>query len=482
MTIFYKGNSFKYEMENILKLFFPVERFKHIYDSSEYPPDEYVVIEVESVDEKTDNLFVTVKAGEFNKTLKTLNHSKADSEMESARLLYTLLEELTGIRPQWGVLTGIRPVKWVQRRLQDSKSFEEIKNEFSEKLYIADDKIDLSFRIAQNQKEILSENNSKDFSLYVSIPYCPSRCSYCSFVSHAITGQKAKTLLPEYLEKLVKEIAFTAEKADKIGLCLKTVYIGGGTPTALSASELKMVTDAIEYYFSPKNLEYTIEAGRADTIDREKLEVIKNANANRISINPQTFDDSILKLIGRKHTAKQVKDCYNLARGMGFSSINMDFIAGLPSDTFEGFSKSIKEALNLSPENITVHTLSLKRSSQLFNELNAKGDYSEVQKMVDFTYKTLTDNGYEPYYLYRQKNTIGNLENVGYSKQGHFGKYNVYIMDEIQTILAVGAGAVTKIVLPDDIVRFYNYKYPYEYISGFDDIIAKKEEAFKLLI
>ncbi len=475
MTIFYIGNTFKYEMENILKLFYPVRRFKHIYDSDIFPDDEFVVIKTEGND-----VFVTVKKGSFEKTLKTLNHPENDMEMEAARLLYTLLNELTGILPEWGILTGIRPVKWVQRRLADDKSYEEIRKEFSEKLYMAPDKIDLSFKIAENQKEILADNGKRDFSLYVSIPYCPSRCSYCSFVSHAIAGHKAKALIPEYLNKLTEEIAFTAEIAKEKKLNLKTVYIGGGTPTALSAEELKIVTDAITEHFSPNGIEYTIEAGRADTIDQEKLNVIKNSGATRISINPQTFNDDVLKAIGRKHTAEEAKECYLLARSMGFSSVNMDFIAGLPSDTFESFKASIDKAISLSPENITVHTLSLKRSSKLFEESGDSDDYSDVQKMVQYSYKALTENCYEPYYLYRQKNTKGNLENVGYSKKGHFGKYNVYIMDEIQTILAVGAGAVTKVVLPDDIVRFYNYKYPYEYISGFDDILAKKREVLKL--
>jgi len=475
MTIIYIGNTFKYEMENILKLFYPVRRFKHIYETSLYPDDDYVVIKTENC-----NVFVTVKKGDFEKTLKTLNHPEDDLEMEAARLLYTLLNELTGLLPEWGVLTGIRPVKWVQRRLSDNKTYDEIRKEFSEKLFMTPDKIDLSFKIAENQKDILSDNAKGDFSLYVSIPYCPSRCSYCSFVSHAIAGHKAKALIPEYLNKLVEEIAYTSELTKEKNLNLKTVYIGGGTPTALSAEELKFVTDAVNRYFSPNGIEYTIEAGRADTIDKEKLEVIKASGATRISINPQTFNDDVLKAIGRKHTAKQVEDCYALARSMGFYSINMDFIAGLPTDTLESFKMSIDKAISLSPENITVHTLSLKRSSKLFEEYSTSDDYSEVLKMVQYSYKALTENGYEPYYLYRQKNTKGNLENVGYSKKGHFGKYNVYIMDEIQTILAAGAGAVTKIVLPDDIVRFYNYKYPYEYISGFDDILAKKREALKL--
>lgn len=482
MTIFYNGNTFKYEMENILKLFYPVRRFQHVYESREYPDDEYVSIDVSPVGEGGCDLSATVKKGDFFRTLKTQNHPEADAEMECARLLYRILHELTGVRPQWGVLTGIRPVKWVQRRLSAGKTPEEIRREFESELYMTPEKIDLSFRIAEAQKEILLDNGPKDFSLYISIPYCPSRCSYCSFVSHAITGQKARALVPEYLDKLVKEIGFTAKISRETGLRLRTIYIGGGTPTALSAGQLKQVTDAVAVHFPLSDgVEYTIEAGRADTIDAEKLQVIREAGATRISINPQTFEDAVLKAIGRKHTGQQVIDCYELARKMGFSSINMDLIAGLPADSYEGFCRSLDKAVELDPENITVHTLSLKRSSELFQQMSGDEDYSEVQRMVAYAYRALTAAGYEPYYLYRQKNTRGNLENVGYAKPGHFGKYNVYIMDEMQTILAAGAGAVTKIVLPGDIERIYNYKYPYEYISGFDDILAKKQRVKILL-
>lgn len=482
MTIFYNGNTFKYEMENILKLFYPVKRFRHIYESREYPPDEYLSIDVKKSGAGVSNLSVTVKKGDFFRTAETKGHPDEDGEMECARLLYRLLCDLTGIHPQWGVLTGIRPVKWVQRRLTVGKTLKEIRREFEKELYVTPEKTDLSFRVAKAQEGILSDSDPKDFSLYLSIPYCPSRCSYCSFVSHAITGAKAKALVPEYLDKLTEEIAYTAKIARETGLRLSTVYIGGGTPTALEAKELRQVTHAVLEHFSPKSgVEYTIEAGRADTIDKEKLAVIKEAGATRISINPQTFEDSVLAAIGRKHTGQQVIDCFALARQMGFSSINMDVIAGLPIDTLEGFCKSLDQAINLAPENITVHTLSIKRSSALFQQMSGEEDYSAVQRMVEYAYHALTGAGYEPYYLYRQKNTRGNLENVGYSKPGHFGKYNVCIMDEIQTILAVGAGAVTKIVLPGEIERIYNYKYPYEYIANFDDILAKKER-IKILL
>ncbi|MDD6033347.1 MAG: coproporphyrinogen dehydrogenase HemZ, partial [Oscillospiraceae bacterium] len=332
------------------------------------------------------------------------------------------------------------------------------------------------------QQELLKGDQPRDYSLYLSIPYCPSRCSYCSFVSHAITGKKALELVPKYVRTLVRELSLTAEIAKEAGLRLRSVYIGGGTPTALTAAQLREVTNAVRSYFPlTPDVEYTIEAGRADTLDEEKLRVIKEAGAGRISINPQTFSDSVLQAIGRKHTAEDVVRCYELAREIGFDSINMDFIAGLPTDTYESFCRSIDRAVELAPENITVHTLAIKRSSDLFASGYVTEDYRPAQRMVEYAYERLTAAGYLPYYLYRQKNIVGNLENVGYAKPGHFGRYNVYIMEEVQTILAAGAGAVSKAVLPDDLVRVYNYKYPNEYITGFEDILARKRDLLKVL-
>ncbi|MGI5857196.1 MAG: coproporphyrinogen dehydrogenase HemZ [Candidatus Merdivicinus sp.] len=479
MTIFFSGNRFKYEMENVARLFFPLRRFSFVYDSEEYPEADYLAfIRRENV--SGGELTVRVREGGFDETavsqVKMGEGYENACEMEFARMLYRLLQKITGVTPKWGVLTGIRPVKRLQYAMDSGKSRQQAMDEMTEECLVSNEKAQLAMQIADIQKGLLADLEPRDFSLYVSIPYCPSRCSYCSFVSHSIDHPKARKLLPEYLDFLVKEIAFTANLSCEMGLRLRTVYIGGGTPTALTAEQLRQVTNAVREYFDPpENLEYTIEAGRADTITPEKLQVIRDAGANRISINPQTFEDSVLEAVGRRHTANQVVECYQLARGYGFEAINMDLIAGLPTDTLEGFRRSLDRAVALGPENITVHALSVKRAADLFAEMDGNEDYRAVQAMVDYTGKAMTAAGYLPYYLYRQKNTVGNLENVGYAKPGYFGKYNVYIMEEVQSILAVGAGGVSKIVRPGRIDRVFNYKYPYEYLARFSDILTRKD-------
>ncbi|MBR6789748.1 MAG: coproporphyrinogen dehydrogenase HemZ [Oscillospiraceae bacterium] len=483
MNLCFTGNDFKYEMENIARLFYPLRKFDYFYDPEQLPDGDLIHIFREMGEETL--LRITVREGDFTGSLENRMPAglpDGEQELELGRLLYRVLEEHTGITPQWGILTGVRPVKWVQQRLRAGMDKTSIESELKEKLYLSDRKLHLAMQIADAQQELLAGDHPKDYSLYLSIPYCPSRCSYCSFVSHAITQKKALELVPKYVKKLVKEIYFTDEMARNSGLRLRSVHIGGGTPTTLTAAQLREVTNAVKACFplSP-DIEYTIEAGRADTIDEEKLQVIREAGAGRISINPQTFSDSVLAAIGRKHSAEDVVQCYELARKVGFDSINMDFIAGLPTDTYESFCRSIDRAVELDPENITVHTLSIKRSSALFAEGHVTEDYRPTQAMVEYAYEKLTAAGYIPYYLYRQKNIVGNLENVGYAKPGHFGRYNVYIMEEVQTILACGAGAVSKVVLPDDIQRVYNFKYPYEYISQFDDIIERKKSLIPLL-
>jgi oxygen-independent coproporphyrinogen-3 oxidase len=286
-------------------------------------------------------------------------------------------------------------------------------------------------------------------------------------------------LVPEYINKLCEEIKYTAKIASENGLKLSTVYVGGGTPTSLSVGQLRRVLRAISENFDVSGaLEYTVEAGRADTISREKLTAIKESGAGRISINPQTMLDSVLEAIGRKHTASQVLESFALARETGFDNINMDMIAGLNTDTFGGFKETADKVLELSPENITLHTLAVKRSSDAVYQGRAIYDPSSglVSSMLDYAYKSFSQSGYEPYYLYRQKNMRDNLENVGFARDGKFGLYNVFTMEEVQTILACGAGAVSKLCAPNaKIERIFNYKFPYEYIEGFDALIKRKD-------
>ena len=352
-----------------------------------------------------------------------------------------------------------------------------------DKYYISERKSKLAYNTAINQLPILRSLTSKKVGIYVSIPFCNTRCSYCSFVSHSI--ESAKKLIPDYIYYLCKEIETVSELVKKYNLTIDTIYFGGGTPTSLEDFQLRTIMEKVQNCFDLSQIrEYCVEAGRPDTITKSKLEVIKRLGADRISVNPQTFNDSVLETIGRKHTSKQTIDAFNLAREIGFENINMDLIAGLPTDTLESFKHTLDVVNMLNPDAVTIHTLTLKRSSTLFeNQVGRDNVNNPVSAMVDYSVENLTQNGYLPYYMYRQKNTAENLENVGYARKGKESLYNVYIMDEVQTILGVGAGASTKLVDGEhDINRVHNYKFPYEYIGRFEDLMTKRnsiEEFFK---
>jgi len=478
MTIVFNKNDYKYEIESVVKLFFPAQSFTLLYDVRNADGD--ACFTQKKIGRKNTYLFVCVRIGDIKKRLSSsvsndaINYENS-CELGLARLLFLCLKKLTGIAPKWGLITGIRPVKRVNFMLEQGFEKSEIERVFCEKYLVKKEKFDLAYSTAKTQEKLLNQLNPKSFSLYVSIPFCPSRCSYCSFISQDV--KNAKGLIPKYIENLCKEIRYTGEVAKRLNLSLDTVYFGGGTPTAIEDFQLEMLMKTISESFDLSNLrEYTVEAGRADTINEEKLLVIKSNGATRISINPQTFNDSVLREIGRNHTSQQVIDSFFLARQLGFDNINMDLIAGLPTDTLESFMSTIDKVIKLNPDNITVHTLSIKRCADLINASESVLN-NPVEKMLDYSSAKLVENGYSPYYLYRQKNTLGNLENTGYSKQGKESLYNIYIMEEIQTILAVGAGASTKLVDKNNgIERIFNYKFPLEYNKHFDIMLEKKQQ------
>lgn len=485
MTLIFSGNDFKYELESVVKLFIPATLFDIYYDiKPKYFEDDFCFIRRKKGKART-YLYTICKIG--NKTVKRAekilnseHNYESVCEITLAQLLFKSLSLLTEKSAKWGILTGIRPVKRVNRMLDEGMSKREIEEELSGIFLCDNDKIDLAYKTALTQKEALKNMNDNSFSLYVSIPFCPSRCSYCSFVSQSV--ENSIKLIPEYVDKLCEEISYTAGKVNDKNLTLDTVYFGGGTPTSLEAEQLEKIMKTVSDSFDLSHLrEYTVEAGRADTITREKLEVIKSCGADRISINPQTLNDSVLRAIDRRHTVKQFTDSFKLAREIGFNSINTDLIAGLPADTLDSFMKTIDELVCLNPENITVHTLSIKRAAFL----NRKSDTvinNPAEMMVEYASKRLFESGYNPYYLYRQKNMLENLENTGWAKQGKESLYNIYIMEENQSIIAVGAGASTKIVLNDGhLNRIFNYKFPLEYIKHFDTMLNKKDEAVMLL-
>ncbi|MGI5896666.1 MAG: coproporphyrinogen dehydrogenase HemZ [Oscillospiraceae bacterium] len=479
MTLYLNGHTYKYELEHLIKMFFPLIKLGIVYDGTE--GDENAVVTTRTEEESEARLTVTVRYhGEVMSRIQTVDRFRADYSAECERvfavMIYEILEEFTGLHPKWGILTGIRPVKLVSQRLAE-QSEEQIVTAFERDLKVTPQKTRLLIDIARIQRPVASAIRERDFSIYVSIPFCPSRCQYCSFVSHSV--EQAKKLIPDYLDRLCDEIRETAKRTKQLGLVPKTVYFGGGTPTVLEAEQLSRLFGTLEEAFDLSGLlEYTVEAGRADTITREKLEAIRAAGATRISINPQSFDDEVLREIGRKHTAAQVVACYQLARELGFDNINMDFIAGLKGDTLEGFCATMQTALSLAPENITVHTLSVKRSSNLYNDAEAIAEVrrNPTAEMADAAQKMLGEAGYLPYYLYRQKNTLQNLENVGFCKPGYEGIYNIYMMEELETVLAFGAGAVSKLVDQQSgyIERIFNYKFPYEYIGQFGEMLERK--------
>lgn len=470
MNLYVKNHNFHFELENLTRLFFPNEKITVIRDFSEpQPPCIYT--------EVSDKITISVNIGSFNKSETAVKKlTDDDNELVSAQLLYKLLCDFTGLTQPWGILTGVRPVKLLRRLAEESNEEQAVKK-FENDFFVSNEKIALSRETEHNERKILELSKPESFSLYVGIPFCPSRCSYCSFVMASI--ERAEKLIEPYTKLLCEEIKRTAEIANKLGLRLETVYFGGGTPTTLSAEQLDTVLRTVNKSFDMSTCrEFTVEAGRPDTIDIAKLFALKENKVDRISINPQTVNDEVLKTIGRKHTAQQFFDAFELARKCGFDNINTDLIAGLPTDTPESFKNSLDSIVRLNAECITVHTLFMKRASRLTTEgvtLDLQ-QARDAREMLAYTQNILGQNEYIPYYMYRQSRMVGNLENVGWSKKGFESLYNVYVMDETHTILACGSGGVTKLKRnnPDYLERIFNFKYPYEYIDRFDELIQRK--------
>lgn len=483
MTIYIDNHPFHYETENLVRLFFPNEKLTVSHELPENPEPPYVITSAE-MDIPNGISHVGAQVCIDGQTLRdeqkitlTENDKEKQTEREMAVCLYRLLCRITGKEQPWGILTGVRPVK-LFRRLEDEHGEEYAKDYFRSRLLVSPEKTDLCALTEAHERKILQMSREDSYSLYVSIPFCPSRCSYCSFVSQTV--EKAGKLMDNYFDLLCKELEHTAKLAAGAGLRLESVYIGGGTPTTLSAVQLSGLIAAIRKSFDMSACrEFTVEAGRPDTIDEDKLRAILDGGADRISINPQTLDDDVLRVIGRRHSAEQTIEAFELARRIGLGHINMDLIAGLPTDTVPGFTKTLDRICDLNPESVTVHTLALKRSSRL--NLEGRGVNTEngdnAAGMLTYCKEKLTGCGYHPYYLYRQTRMEGNLENVGWSRDGFDGIYNVFVMDETHTILGCGAGAVTKLKDPnsEQLERIFNYKYPYEYISGFEEMLKRKE-------
>jgi len=467
ISLLLEDMTFEQDIRELLMAFYPEE--KYIYTNE----DVFL------------SLFLSKKSIEYHIKIKSednvlefsspLRETKFDTKNDLKRNIYINLLKLGNKELPWGTLTGIRPTKIVMEMLENDMSLEDIKKHLKEVYLVSDKRIKLCTDTAKNGFNILKKIDYKNgYSLYIGIPFCPTRCLYCSFTSYSIAQWKKDT--DTYVEALCKEL-LAVSKMYK-GKKLQTIYMGGGTPTSLEGYQLSKILNVVKKNFDLSNLlELTVEAGRPDSITREKLEALKEVGVDRISINPQTMQQKTLDLIGRYHTIEDIFESYKLAREVGFENINMDFIIGLNGEILEDVIDSFTKVKSFAPESITIHSLALKRAARLNTENKREiMDNDLILSMINTATDTCADLGLEPYYLYRQKNMAGNLENIGFSKPGKECLYNILIMEEKQTIIACGAGTSSKIVFGDGrIERIENVKDPKLYIERLDEMIMRKE-------
>ncbi len=485
IRIIVQNEAYAYDMYHITKAFFPAEVYEQVVDET---GKDTICIEAKGILHDT---FVV--------------HPNEVADIEERKLkkryvnlkLYDWLCKNTRKELAWGILTGVRPTKLMMNLLESGMSENKVKQWMKENYRVTDAKIELGIQVAQKERALLKQlDYEHGYSLYIGIPFCPTICSYCSFSSYPIGLWKNR--VDAYLDAVCKELSFISEIARRKDKKLNTIYIGGGTPTTLEAEQLDRLLTHLEIHFSFQHLkEITVEAGRPDSITKEKLEVLKAHNISRISINPQTMQQRTLYEIGRWHTVEDIKHVYAMAREIGFDNINMDLIAGLPGETVEDMKDTLEQIQALSPDSLTVHALAMKRASRLTRERKenrvSEEDTAQIaatlSHMIDLAADYAKDMGLMPYYLYRQKNIAGNFENVGYAKVDKAGIYNILIMEERQSIIAAGAGAATKVVVPEEravidlktgnkkrIVRVENVKDVEQYINRIDEMIERKGE------
>jgi len=474
MQLFQNGFFCEYEMNVFIKMFFDKDSDVKVYTDFVYQNE---VIKADAKIEFENKIY----RGSYRYNYKKRNErtDKIVFRCFVVRAFCDAAQNFKKVSIPWGALSGIRPAKVVRQMREGGMSIEEVKNELKEIFGVEEHKIELAMKVAENESEILKDVNKNSISLYIGIPFCPSKCLYCSFVSSDM--RVGKKYVDSYVELLDKELEKSAEVIKKLNFSLENIYIGGGTPTSVSEKHLEEILKSVNRHFDLSCLkEFTLEAGRADTITEEKLMIAKKYGVDRISINPQTMNDSTLKAVGRLHDSKMVREAFLLARKCGFDNINMDLIAGLPGEDAEMFKYSVDEVIKLDPENITVHSLCIKRAASFRFSEYSLADADEMNKMLDYVQEVMNKTDREPYYMYRQKNISGNLENVGYAKKGYHSFYNVNIMEEVQNIIATGGGGSSKIVKGDRIERVFNFKDACEYIKRFDEILDKKEKFEKI--
>jgi len=475
MKICLVNHNERYAVCEIAMAYFPRTKFE---DADSLPTDgDYIISELKE-DNGTYQYITTLS---YNGNVRTnIVSAKEYNKTYFKQSFHAIAKDLIGGFLPWGVLTGIRPGKIARELIESGMNVNDVKSRFLDFYLITENKADLAIEVAKNEMRTLKNIDKDAISLYVGIPFCPTRCLYCSFTSQSI--KFTSKFVEPYLEALYKEIEYTAQKLKGTPYHIETVYIGGGTPTSLTDKQLDGLIKKMYLKFDLSRIkEFSVEAGRPDTITIDKLKVLKENNITRISINPQTANDKTLQIIGRNHTAQEFIESYHMALDCGLTNINTDIIAGLPGESTEDFLKTLDCIKKLNPTNVTVHTMSIKRSSFLAQDYDtySVASASTVNTMLDSAYECMRGLGKIPYYMYRQKNMLGNLENVGYCDRGFENLYNIYIMEEVQSIIALGAGASTKIVKGDNISRVFNVKDVYEYITRHDEMLKRKDEVFK---
>lgn len=482
-------SEYSYEIEDVIKLFFRQQQIIKIDEPLNNYSSEALILCTDFIDDMGNkNIKVNIKNDSKSKEICVCSQQKESLEPHEAksqvrkllkRELYKLISDFFDRKLPWGVLTGIRPAKLVNEMLDNNFTHQQVIFELKDNYFVSNKKAQLLYEVAQNQRHLFEKTPGNAISLYIGIPFCPTRCLYCSFSSSTL-GQYTK-MVDLYVDTLIRELSFTASLLRDYNLIIESIYIGGGTPTSLNVMQLSRLLSSIEQLFDLSYIrEYTLEAGRPDTIDEDKLKLIAASKVDRISINPQTMNNDTLRLIGRQHTAQDIISAYNLARKEGFSNINMDIISGLPGENVEMFLHTLKEIEKLKPDSLTVHTMSVKRASRLMEEqkLNMLDEqYNNVEDMVDLARQYAQNMELVPYYLYRQRNILGNQENIGYCRKGCESLYNIQIMEERQSIIACGAGGVSKVVFTDNrIERCFNVKSVEEYIARIEEMLTRKSQ------
>lgn len=486
LSVTVNKEGYEYDIHSLVKAFYPPQDVKVFTRETEKEssddnlPDLDICFQEEAI-----LLSVISKEGPTSsfgcsKVQITADMPRPEVKNRLKQLIYSALSRHTGKELPWGTLTGIRPTKIPMSMLEEGIAKADIKEYMKDTYYISDEKADLAIDIAEREKKLLSTLHYENgYSLYIGIPFCPTTCLYCSFTSYPIFSWKKR--IGDYLGALEKEIEYVAETyKDKV---LDTVYIGGGTPTTLEPEELKRLLTKLKSSLDFSQVkEFTVEAGRADSITKEKLQVLKEFGVNRISVNPQTMKQETLDIIGRRHTVEQVKEAFALAREVGFENINMDLILGLPGEEAEDVRNTMEEVKKLAPDSLTIHSLAIKRASKLSQWIEENGivALNNTEETMKIAVRGAEQMHMVPYYLYRQKNMSGNFENVGYAEEGKYGIYNILIMEEKQTIVACGAGTISKRVYPDGrIERCDNVKDVALYIEKIDEMIERKRKLFE---